>query len=728
MRSGMNIENTLEIQHHHDSYYELGKKQWEILDTLVQKYTAMDITSVTHNHFTDAVWVLSTSGDTTTISFDKHLPPSTYLPMNIFLKILVVILMRDANYSAGSMLSIRGFINNFIPYIENKGSPLLKATRNSAWLPFSEMETIDLSFMLETLAISKDARPTLVALNWMEKYQDLPDLAPFVQGLITPWSIEGISATQWHDRLKNSISDGTSRKPYNALPDETVANIVTCTMLYLQGVSASKDLGQTFENSTSSTSPFTDLLRVVRRLASESPLHTANKAVSISRDKEFIKLTESLNDSLNNMNLSTKEALRNSSNAFYKNTITSGWFTSLFENAQQAAIWIVALTTGLRNCDLRNLKSDCLQYSKRFSLWFLKANIQKTNNTIYIPVGEPTVKAVKLLKWLRFSQNSEYLIQKKVFSFHKKPAEEQYKIESGGSLNRRLHWFAKFRDISLDTIAEDDLEATCHCIRATLASYIGRHSSIAILILKKLFGHSNNLMPDQYIRHNVFVRKQREQQLEKMHSDTAHDIASSIANKEVAGSKGEELLKGAVHLEEKIRLENDSLTEMDVHKKMTDVLKEIILNDIKNEQTQTLLTPMGVICMRATNHSTDSPCAATINKAERDKAGVSRAMFGALPQLPNPAQCIGLDCSDALATKTHSLPLLEQFDWYTNVYRQCTDENRDIDEDAQHFIDTYYPIVMANNLLIEAESFRKKYGPTLRQLYAVDKPAGYFDV
>jgi hypothetical protein len=51
-----------------------------------------------------------------------------------------------------------------------------------------------------------------------------------------------------------------------------------------------------------------------------------------------------------------------------------------------------------------------------------------------------------------------------------------------------------------------------------------------------------------------------------------------------------------------------------------------------------------------------------------------------------------------------------------------------MDDDARHFVDTYYPIVMANDMLSEAVLFRKKYGPALRQLYVDKKPEGYFDV
>ena len=43
------------------------------------------------------------------------------------------------------------------------------------------------------------------------------------------------------------------------------------------------------------------------------------------------------------------------------------------------------------------------------------------------------------------------------------------------------------------------------------------------------------------------------------------------------------------------------------------------------------------------------------------------------------------------------------------------------------FVATYYPIVMANDMLTEASKFVKKYGNDLRILYAEKKPEGYFD-
>ncbi len=69
-------------------------------------------------------------------------------------------------------------------------------------------------------------------------------------------------------------------------------------------------------------------------------------------------------------------------------TILKSWFSKLFEITQFAAVWIIALSTGLRNVDLRFLDaSTCLHYSNKFKIWYVKADLQKTNNTIYIPIA-----------------------------------------------------------------------------------------------------------------------------------------------------------------------------------------------------------------------------------------------------------------------------------------------------------------------------------------------------
>ena len=729
-------QSGVEVEQHSISDYKKGKKQWDVLNSIINKYKDQPISFTQNNKFTDPEWTLDNE-DSTGIHWGKHLDPEYYLPLQVYLKTLMIYLIEVEQMAYKSVSGgVTTFISTIVPVLEEHGSPVLKATKNSPWLSLGSLEPNDIALVLNKIAVDKNVvgEASLRLLNYIEITQMRIEegFRFFASGFITPWTDEGIVYSKWLTQLKERLNLSFEKRPYSPFSDETVAGIIEPAMKFLEGLTVvtpdnSRNTTQELLQFTSDDlrAPVVSILNAVKEVRKTST-HTQCVKL-INQDITFKRLLKKHKSYISSLHpISSINRVNRPDDKQMHGTILKSWFSDFFQLTQSASIWILAMSTGLRNVDIRLLDcNSCLQYSNKFKIWYVKAKLKKTKNTVLIPVREPAVKAIKMLNWLRVL-NSTILIQNKVFLFNDTYERVKKPYYGGATLNNRLKSFANHFDVTLDF--DDGVEGTCHCIRTTLAGYIGRHSVLAVLILKKLFGHSNNLMPDQYIHHNILVKKQREQQLQQMHSDTAHQIAKSITNREVSGVKGEELLKGAKNLEKKIKLENKSLTELEVHKKLTDVLGEIILNDIKNEQTQTLLTPMGVICMRATNHSTDSPCAANTNKAERDKAGVSRAMFSALPQLPNPAQCIGLDCQDALATKTHSMPLLEQFDWYTNVYRQYTDGTRDMDEDAHHFVDTYYPIIMANNMLADAISFRKKYASALHTLYGDLKSEGYFDV
>jgi hypothetical protein len=733
----MNIDEYLylEVEQHEGSRYERGKKQWQILDSIIVEAQKKPL-SFTENDYLEQEWIFD-NRERTGLHWGKYLDIHFYFPMQVYLKNLTIYLIEVERLAYKTVVgAVTNFMTQIVPALEEFGTPVLKALKHSPWLPLGALEPNDIALVLNKIIKNKGhmGEATLRSLDIIEKTQKRKGegFNFFTAGFITPWKNEGIVYSSYLKQLKEQYGLVSEARPYRPFADEVVAQIVEPAMKFLDGINV---MQPDKPNKTSQellkftdkdlAAPVVSILNAIKEVRMHST-HTQCVKL-INNDKTFKRLINKHKSYIYDLHpISDENRVNRPEDKQMHRTILKSWFSKLFEITQFAAVWIIAFSTGLRNIDLRFLDANsCLHYSTKFRIWYMKADLQKTKNTIYIPIGPPAVKALKLLNWLRVFDSS-ILIQSRVFLFNDTHGRVKNAYIGGGTLNIKLKRFAEHYGITL--AFDDATEGTCHCIRATLAGYIGRHSVLAVLILKKLFGHSNNLMPDRYLHHNVMVTKNRDKTVEQMHSKFAHEIAKSIVNEEVAGTKGGELLRGAVLLKEKIRLENESLTEIDVHKKLTEVLYEIILNDIKNEQTQTLLTPMGVICMRATNHSNDSPCAATINKAERDKAGVSRAMFGALSQLPNPAQCIGLDCPDALATNTHSLPLLEQFDWYTNVYRQCTDKNRDMDDDARHFVDTYYPIVMANDMLSEAVLFRKKYGPALRQLYVDKKPEGYFDV
>ncbi len=721
------------IEAPNESRFDIGKKQWEMLSLLTEKYEKMDISSITSSKFEDKKWLIPTEDSfSKPFIFESLYKHQSALPLIVLLKIFIVYCMKVLDYSHGTVYGkVTYLITSFCPQLLGLPNPILSAEKNAPWVSLAELGVHDLYLMITNKSIDKVSDNYTSALSTLEKAQEFEDLQIFLSGFLTPWTHEGVTSQTWTNSC-NTIENKvvSNRKPYSSFSEETISGIVKSASKLYQGISVSPEHGIELSNEDRSL-PIVAFLTLIKRLRLKyfKGRNYTNLNTFFTRDECFQKLLYKEQNFLVELNHKQEDYLRESEFDWYDKSINAEWFTELFSIAQSGALWVVLLSTGLRNVDLRNLKTDCLKYSKQYKIWFLECQIKKTRNTIYIPIGEPCIQAIKLLKLLNYSKDSNFLVQNRLFSFAHGPYNNNDNLcRVGNTINRRLSAFAKRFNIKLETISEEDEEGTCHCIRATLAGYIGTNSTLSILILKKLFGHSNMLMPDQYIRHNVLVQKQRKTMLESMHSQISHDIAVSIANKEIAGPKSTELLKGASHLEQKIKVESKNLSEVDVHKKLIQVLAEIILCDIQNEQTNTLLTPMAVICMRATNHSKDSPCSINTNRLEREKLGVSRAMFSALPRLPNPSHCIGIDCADALATKMHSLPLLEQFDWYTNVLRECTDKKHKMTEDATHFIDTYYPIVMSNDMLNEAELFRKKYGSALFELYSDNRPEGYFDV
>lgn len=725
----MNIEtiDVIEIQDEAVLPSESGRKQWEILQALIEKYNKKDISKITSSGFMEDTWAYN---DTRTINWRKYLPSEDYLPMEIFLKIFLIHSIQIWQVDIQTVVSRSvAFLINVVPHLAGMSKPILIAKSNQPWMRLDSLTVDDISFLLQSLFIKEGGLTISHFINDVERGNSFPDLECFCKKLLTPWTFDNIYREKWVDNLKATLDiEVKEKKPYSALHDDVVSGLVNAAIPYLEGISTSLDPDDLFEKKRIGNKTLLDLMRTIKKEKLSSKGKSLFAVTSfLSKNKKIQNLFKEHEDYFTQTDFSPESyRLTKGGPSIYFGRISQDWWQTFFVNARNAAMWIVLLTTGLRNTDLRNLKAENLLYSDKYEVWFLKSTLKKTKSINYIPIGEPTVKAIKLLKWFGLDSPCDELIQTDPFIVDesKKSSKKLYK---GDSINRYLKDFATRHGITLDTVSDDDDEGTCHCVRATLGAYIGRTSIMANLILKVLFGHTNYLMPDQYVRHNPYVQKFRAEQLQNMHSQTSKDIAKAIVNKKISGPKAVELSQGIAHLEKTIKLENESLNEIDTHQKLIDILSEIILADIVNEQTQTLLTPLGVICMRASNRTDSSPCAAHTDALEREKAGVSRSMFNAIPSLPNPAKCMGNGCPDALMTEKHSMPLLKQFDWYSNVLRTCTDTEQDMDEDARNFVATYYPIVMANDMLTEASEFVKKYGNDLRILYADKKPEGYFD-
>ena len=676
----------VEVLQHQESAYDLGKKQWDLLDALESRYESTDMSKLIHDgKFLDDIWHPIDSVYEA-IDFNKLFPNKNHFPLELFCRVACYELIVVHGYSSGTIFAGQAaFVNQIIN--TTAWGKIMYAERNQ---PFSLLSTLEPE-TLTNIAQARLARNGAISetgfsfLAQCLRFKDLEIISVFVTGMIFPWSEQEITIRNWLYQLEEVAGVIKVKGFYAPLPFEHVSNIVQHALPIVE------------KHNDALISFFNDLKTIidsfdnVKKLAVDNAKRSKKCAVLVDKHQDMFALI-----------LPIKYRPFNKNGNY--TPIQAQWLSDILQLVKSACSWIILLSTGLRNVDMRELRINCCRPSKRFNgMWWLVADVKKTKNRLIIPVSEPTYKAVKLLESARF-HDSIFLITNNLNtesngrSGRALTYDEIGKIRTGVTLNSLLKKLADTYDFSIATIADDDADATSHCIRATLAGYIAENSHAAILILKRLFGHSNALMPNEYLYRNPLVIKRRDELQLKITEDLAEDMAHAVTHGEVSGRNGERLLKGAAHMkaeiEQEFQLKNQSLTEMQLFQTLEERLKQTLLDDMRNGETYALLTPMAVICNRACNNTSDSPCAAQSNNHERISSGVKKAITDALSTLPNPAQCVGVSCPDALLGKKWSRRLLEDFDFYYK-YRNVIDPKSTIEEDAKIFISMYAAPLMA---------------------------------
>jgi len=686
----------IKILNNHESPYDIGKKQWDLLDELESKYESIDMSKVIHDGlFLDPIWLMVNRGNVQLIDFNRLFPNKSHYPLMLLCRVVCYQLLVVYDYAVDTVCSR---LRSFVLQIVNSGQwdNIMCAERNQPFLLFSAMESDALTNIAQT-RLAKNGGISNDAFDFLNNCLHLKHLAGidvFLAGISLPWSEQEIGVNAWIDQQREVTGVIKENSFYAPMPFENVSNIVQNALPIVE------------DHHDELVSFFNDFNTLI---ASFENVHGA-KTSKLCRD-----LVEK-NKDMFSLILPVEYGKHIVSGDY--TPIKSKWITSLFSLVKSACSWIILLSTGLRNIDMRYLRIGCRQPSKRYKgMWWLVADVKKTKNRLVIPVGEPTYKAVKLLESARYTSSGNILITSSKYitndSINSRAItdDERGKIQDGSTFNDLLKLLPKIYDFSIKTIVEDDAEATAHCIRATLAGYIAENSNAAIFILKRLFGHSNPLMPNEYIYRNPLVMKRRDDLQLKLTEDMAKDMAHAVTYGEVSGRNGERLLKGAAHMkaeiEQEFRLNNQSLTEMEMFQTLEERLTQIFLDDMRNSETYALLTPMAVICNRACNNTSDSPCAAQSNNQDRISSGIKKAITDALSTLPNPAQCIGINCPDALMGKKWSRELLKSFDFYYK-YRNVIDPKATIEEDAKVFVSMYATPLMA--------------------IYSDEREEGYFNV
>ncbi len=369
--------------------------------------------------------------------------------------------------------------------------------------------------------------------------------------------------------------------------------------------------------------------------------------------------------------------------------------------SQGAALWILMLTTALRGIDIRkNIFRDCFSPDGDADLIFYlltDINKTKTNNHI-IPVPPITITAIEYLKRTNYAPNNVPQLVVRRTEGGEGGQANSWTYPTNENINRLLRLWAAFCDQNvLDGLEDDDNpEGMAHRCRATMAGWVGTNSPLSVLIVRRLFGHKNGVMPDHYLRSNHHVQHVREEVRVKTRSDFAEQMTDAILDGNFSGGVKNTFTQGREHLKELVIQEatrnNESLTEGEMRKRLKDRIRFVLLAKLKNGELLALQTPLAFVCTRNPGSATDAPC--SINSAnnqrlerEIDKHFATALQMTGLPDLDN---CKGANCQHSfLYDNPLSRTLLEQFKYYTMYLRGLKHTNIDLDKEAKSFVSLY---------------------------------------
>jgi hypothetical protein len=339
-------------------------------------------------------------------------------------------------------------------------------------------------------------------------------------------------------------------------------------------------------------------------------------------------------------------------------------------------------------------------------LFYLRADIQKTNNVIMLPVPGQTDKAFRLLEKIKFTE-SPYLLDAAIFeSGIRAPAMANVKgdiddevgtqISTGDTLNKMIRDFAVHFNIPFVSPTSGKLY-TAHCYRTTVAGWLGAASNLSLLLVRRLFGHSNDRMPTVYLNNNPAFVAEREAQKARAHAETARQMGLAASQGQLAGIKGEQLERGYQAHKSRMEAEKQkshSLTDAEVQMPFIQIL-ELRIN---SGSVCAFLTPLGVQCMRNPSDTSQPPCA---KRANRDKTqAIDPDLLKHVSDI-NPEQCIGVSCTEAVLGPW-STSLLETLNWNRALLRhQLGDAFSE-----EHFSDS-------------AKQFIKQYQEPLKKVFGI---------
>lgn len=648
------IESAREVQ---AGFIQLGSDQWKLIHAFEQNYRGKKVHS-TGCRYDDDNWY-SLDGSSASRSGIKWLKWSDTPALLILLKAMFFDWIYDRSLELSSANATLAHLQRTVlPIIENK--KLLTGRPGEVLLGLSHLTEYDLLLMLDTELIVAPRESQFLqecsSLSTFFSYarcyaEQLPVLDSRVH---LPWQKSGETIKAWAKRrakeLEHVFPKGDGYEPMGA---QTIQPLVETSLALID---------DHFER-------FADIGPVLAEYNAKQ-----NRAGDYVRSLEpsfVFGLLEKYGPVFGGIvplpDLSEREAFVNKGRAVFL------WLRAVVRLCRAACVNVLLLTTGLRNHDIRNLAVGTCRPSGRVDiLFYLQTGIQKTKNSVVLPVPPQTEKAIRLLTLMK-DTSSDHLID---WGGETRKKKDQYGclgedeldslddtyLKTGDSINLIVREFASHFGISfVDTKGE---VFTAHNYRTTVAGWLGNASNLALLMVRRLFGHSNNIMPTVYLRNNPSYVAERQAQKERTNNETARQMALAASQGRVAGVKGEQLERG--YQVYKSKMESDprkshSLRDAEIMSGFANLVEQ----RLKSGSMCGFLTPFGVRCGRNPTNSTQPACG---KRAHAEKTrDIPVQVLKHLSDI-DPSNCVGMSCSEAMLGPW-STAVLETLEWHRALLR-----------------------------------------------------------
>lgn len=368
-----------------DSDQNLGIAQWQCIDNLKARYDNSEMieisgTSSFHDnqwfyydpHLKEHHWVPKLSGY---MGRDATFKDDEF-PLMMLCKIVCYRKMALELRPSHILRSCKAFYNLFIDVLRQKN--ILIANTNDVFKSISFLTTEDIKLVAELHVAKSFGCLSRAPFAFLEMIKAMPidaiKEAPFYSLSTTlPWQEENITLGTWIEQLKRSQGYETQYGSYPAIPIEQVNQIIKLAMKWLDNLEM-----------------FEEIFGWVKLHIEEKGRWKNHLPVDL-KNKIFAKYYDELNAIF---------PFRYTS----EGRLSKGWLRDLVMLSHGSAIWIILLTVGIRNVDMRNLKIGCCKPTRRNDLlYYIVLDIEKTQQRNYVlPVPEYTYRAVKLLESVRY--------------------------------------------------------------------------------------------------------------------------------------------------------------------------------------------------------------------------------------------------------------------------------------------------------------------------------------